>query len=108
MDFDESDGAIWPMYVTPEGDKYGFCPAKATWDLQISHLYQSLVITAETGNLLYNGSIQDQPNWYVDLLAWFLSRYDQYKFLSKADMILGDSSKSKPSNKPSPSRIRQR
>jgi hypothetical protein len=37
------------------------------------------------------GGLYDQPAWLMDLLSWFLPKYEIMKFLRKADMILGGS-----------------
>lgn len=91
-DFDHTDGAIWPMRLLDGGQAYGFCPGKATWDKEATHLYNILVLSYETKQLLYNGGIAKQPGWYIDLLSWFVTRYDENKFYSRASAILGTSS----------------
>ena len=93
FDFDHTDGAIWPMRIQEGGSLYGFCPAKATWDQEIVSLYNLLVVSYETKQLLYTGGIADQPGWFVDLLSWFVSRYDENKFYSRAQSILGSNNK---------------
>lgn len=65
-----------------------------------------LSIAAETGNLWASGGVKDQPDWFIELLSWFLPRYDTMKFIAKADMILGGSQKSTKKNKPGPSRLK--
>jgi hypothetical protein len=92
-DFNSKDGSIWPMYVHKGGELFGFCPAKATWDPGTQELYKMLLVAAETGALYYDGGIADQPYWFIDLLAWFLPRYDSIKFEGKARSVLGDGSK---------------
>jgi hypothetical protein len=94
------------MYINQNGEKYGFCPGKATWDTEATEIYSLLLISAETGNLIYAGGIADQPAWFIDLLSWFLPRYDNMKFVAKADMILGGDSKKSASKTPGPGRIR--
>jgi len=92
------------MYVYQGGDTYGFCPAKSTWDSETQELFKLLLISTETGQLLYNGGICNQPAWYIDLLAWFLPRFDNMRFASKAEMILGGDGKSKSKPAPTPRR----
>lgn len=58
-------------------------------------MFNLLTISADTGNLYCAGGVGDQPEWYVDLLTFFLPIYDRLKFIAKAKMILGDS-KQKP------------
>jgi hypothetical protein len=55
-----------------------------------------LVLCYETKQLLYKGAIADQPAWFIDLIAWFIPRYDEIKFYSRAKSILGDGSSNKP------------
>jgi hypothetical protein len=76
--------------VTREGEQFSFCPGKATWDHTVSSVYSSLMICAETGNLWNSGGISDQPLWFIELLSIFLMRYNDHKFYSRAQAILGD------------------
>jgi hypothetical protein len=43
--------------------------------------------------MLKAGGLEDQPMWFIELLGWFIPRMDSLKFASKANMILGGSSK---------------
>lgn len=94
------------MYVNKGGTLYGFCPAKVLREQDTVQLFHVLLISAETGQMLYNGGIIDQPEWFIDLLGWFIPAYDQMKFGAKADMILGGdgTSASKIPNKVNPRR----
>lgn len=78
------------MYVERGGTLFGFCPGKSTWDAEAVAIYQALVVTAETGIMLEDGSLSQQPDWWIDLLAWFLPYYSDQKFYSRARSILGD------------------
>lgn len=78
------------MYVERGGTLYGFCPGKSTWDHEAAAIYQALVVTAETGIMLEDGPISQQPDWWIDLLGWFLPYYSDQKFYSRARAILGD------------------
>lgn len=98
------------MYVEKGGNLYGFCPGKATWDPEASAIVQALVVTAETGIMLEDGPLSQQPEWWVDLLSWFLPYYSDQKFYSRARTILGNgkeatgggnSRRTGPKNKPS-------
>lgn len=91
----EDNGAVFPIMVTSEGQQYGFCPAKSTWDPSISSVYNSLMICAETGNLWNSGGISNQPSWFIELLSIFILRYNDHKFYSRAQAILGDGKASK-------------
>jgi hypothetical protein len=91
MDFTDKDGAAWPMYVSdPRGELYNFCPGKAQWDEEAKAIYRLLIISAETGTMLQAGGLEEQPEWWIELLSFFLVRYDQTKFYSRASAILGD------------------
>jgi hypothetical protein len=84
------------MYVEKGGTLYGFCPGKATWDSEAVGLYRLLIVAAETGTMLDNGSLSEQSDYWIELLAWFLPFYDNQKFVSRAKMILGDGSTNGP------------
>lgn len=92
-DFTHKDHAgVFPIMVSKEGEQFGFCPGKATWDPSIVSVYNSLVMTAETGNLWNSGGLSDQPAWFIELLSLFLVRYNDHKFWSRAKAIMGDGS----------------
>lgn len=95
-DFTSDDSAVFPMYVEKGGTLYGFCPGKATWDSEAVGLYRLLIVAAETGTMLDNGSLSEQSDYWIELLAWFLPFYDNQKFVSRAKMILGDGSTNGP------------
>ena len=92
------------MKVSSTGSSFGFCPGKATWDLDTRQVYELLILSCETNQLLYKGGIADQPAWFIDLLSWFAPRYDQQKFYSRAAAIFGDGKKSKGNDSGSNSR----
>jgi hypothetical protein len=56
-------------------------------------LYRVLLVSAETGAMWQQGGLSEQPEWFVDLLAWFLPHHDLFKFSSKAKMVLGEGDK---------------
>lgn len=89
-DFTEADGSLWPITITPGGAQFSFCPGKATWDREAVALVSTLRLAAETGMMLEAGGIADQPDWWIDMLGWFVPAYDQHKFMSRARAILGD------------------
>ena len=89
------------MYVHQGGALYGFCPAKSTWDAETVNLFNTLVVALKYGKLLDDKSLLDQPSFFIDLLAWFSTVYEQTEFASRMRMIFGDGSKKKtqgPSN----------
>jgi hypothetical protein len=81
------------MYVQKGGELYGFCPAKSTWDGQTGHLFRILKIASETGAMWSDGPLSEQPEWFIDVLSWFLTKHDFAKFQTKARMVLGDGKK---------------
>jgi len=84
---------------------YNFCPGKATWDIGLANTFQQLLIISELKQFPNGKPLNDQDDWFADLVAWFLPAYDLMKFVKKADMILG-SSKEIPSKIKAPSRGR--
>lgn len=92
-DFTEDDDpSIFPIYIHKGGAQYGFCPAKATWDDEVATLFRTLHIAATTGAMWENGSLKEQPTWWVELLSWFIQRYDGENFSSKVRAVMGDGS----------------
>lgn len=81
---------MWPMRLQEGGDSFGFCPAKATWDPEVTQLYRLCQISYETGTMWEPGGLKEQPDWFIELLSWFISVYDNTKFYSRARAILGD------------------
>lgn len=86
----KDNGSVFPIMVTRDGEQFSFCPGKATWDPTVSNIFSSLMISAETGNLWNSGGISEQPSWFIELLSIFLMRYNDHKFYSRAQAILGD------------------
>lgn len=80
------------MGIEPGGTLFSFCPGKATWDRETMSTYHLLTIASETGALYLTGGLVDQPDWFVDLLGWFLPRYNDRQFYSRAKAIFGDGS----------------
>lgn len=78
------------MYVQQGGELYGFCPAKATWDPWTVNMYRALMVAVTTGSQWEDGGLGNQPEWWIDLLSWFATRYDITNFHRKAVMVLGD------------------
>lgn len=100
-DYTQKDASFFPIAINDFGSAYGFCPGKTTWDYNLVSLYRLLVLSCETKKLLYDGGIYSQPGWYVELLSWFVTRYDETKFYSRAQAILGsDTKKSKSGSQP--------
>jgi hypothetical protein len=93
--FTQKDGALWPMSVLKGGTTYGFCPAKSTWDHALVNWYNILVIVAETGQIPDGKPLVEQDAEFIEVLAWFLPRYQQLRFAQNAEIILGGSETSK-------------
>lgn len=90
MDFTaKDDPSVFPIYVTPGSSLFSFCPAKATWDKEAVALYRSLKIAAESGTMWVGGGIADQPDWWIELLSWFLPRYNDLRFSGRVRGFLG-------------------
>ena len=89
-DFTEQDGNAFPVYITQGGGLYGFCPSKVARDDHASvQVFQLLMIAAETGAMLRTGGLEDQPDWFIEMLGWLIPRLDLAKFASKVSMVTG-------------------
>lgn len=75
------------MYVNKGGSSFGFCPGKATWDLRASKILRLAILAAETGVMYQTGGLAEQPSWWVDLLSWFIPRYNTRKFDMRVESI---------------------
>lgn len=92
-DFTSDDGIMWPIEINKGGEKYGFCPGKATWDPEYTRLYRLMSLAAESGDWRYlDGGMVDQPSWWIDNISWFIQSYKQAQFVSRAKSVLGDGS----------------
>jgi hypothetical protein len=89
----EKDKGPWPIYINQGGELYNFCPAKATWSYQVASIFRLLVISSETGAMIEEGGLNNQPSWFVEHLSWFAPRYHDYKFHQKANKILSSFAK---------------
>jgi hypothetical protein len=90
-DFTAEDGSFWPIQISQGGELFGFCPGKATWDIEVVSIFRLLIVCAETGNInLINGSITEQPSWWIEVISWFVPLYKQIQFGQRVKMILGD------------------
>lgn len=81
------------MYVSKGGQTFGFCPGKATWDHEAMLTFKMLIVAAETGCHYNAGGLEDQPQWWIDLLSWFIPRYDDLKFYSRVRNVVGGDNK---------------
>jgi len=68
---------------------FGFCPGKATWYPEPQKLFRLLVLASETGQPLYSGGLAEQPDWSVEMLAWFVPEYRDLQFIKRASAIFG-------------------
>lgn len=85
----------FPIQLEKGGNLFGFCPAKATWDPAASQMFKILYLASQQKALLYSGGLADQPDWFVEMLAWFAPQFDSMMFTSKAKQVLGDGDKMK-------------
>lgn len=94
-DFTDKDNeVVFPIKLQDSGGSYGFCPAKVLRDdIETTELFKTFVLSTETGQLPYGGSILKQPYWVVDILSWFIPIYNKLKWISNAKMILSTDKK---------------
>lgn len=92
------------MRIYDGGELYGFCPSKATWDAEAVLLYRSLVVATQCGTMWERGSLSEQPSWWIELLSWFVQKYNHEVFVQRAKMVLGDGSEAKKLNSARPNR----
>jgi len=94
FDFTEKDNAsIFPMHVEKGGPQFGFCPGKATWDIEVAEIYKLLEITYHTKHLPFVGPLLEQPAWFIDCLHSFITMYDDYRFASRQKAMWGSDKK---------------
>ncbi len=97
-DFTEADNkmgpngyveVVWPIQIDAGGPTWTFCPGKATWDPEATGVFRLLLISATTGTMLEKGGLLDQPEWFIELLAWFLPRLEELSFNLKFEKVAG-------------------
>lgn len=89
--FGPEDGIIFPIQISQGGERYGFCPGKATWNPEYTKIFQLMSLAAESGDYHYvEGGIVDQPSWWIENVSWFIQTYKQLQFTGRAKSILGD------------------
>lgn len=74
----------------------------------VDEVLSLLTLSMEVQCLYNEGGIIDQPPWFIELLSYFAPIYDKLKFISKAKMVLGDSSTSTPKKGPARQASRRR
>ena len=90
FDFTMKDNpAVWPIHIIKGGPGFGFCPGKATWDVDAAELYKMLELTYHLKMLPYQGNLMDQPSWFVDVLHWFVVTYDEMKVMTRQQKLWG-------------------
>jgi hypothetical protein len=94
-DFTSEDGNVFPIMIRKDGQRYGFCPAKVTWDDSVLWWYRMLTVCAETNQLPNGEPVVYQSVEWIELLSWFLPVYDQMKFKRNLEMIFGSGENSK-------------
>lgn len=80
-DFTHRDDIIFPMPIQKGGTKYGFCPGKITQagEMDAKRIFDVLILSSETNQLLYSGGLMEQPAWFIEQLTWLMPRHKQYK-----------------------------
>lgn len=100
-DFDIGDGSAFPIQMTTGGPQFGFCPAKVTRDDPESMMiFQTLTAILETNTWPRAGGLEDQEDFWVELVSLFGPFRRQMEFNEKFNLIaqsLGGGSKSSPS-----------
>jgi len=71
------------MQIRKGGERYPFCPGKASWDLDAQALFRLLIVSAEMKTLPASGGVMDQTVDIIETLAWFLPMYDWSNFPRK-------------------------
>lgn len=90
-DFTHKDDIIFPMPIQKGGARYGFCPGKVTQlgEMNAKRIFDMLILSSETNQLLYAGGIMDQPAWFVEQLSWFMPRHKQIKHFQEQKAMWG-------------------
>lgn len=78
---------IFPIEITKGGNLYGFCPGKVRWDQRNGRLFRILMTAAESGTMLVEGGVSDQPDWWVELVGWFVPVLRNMTFYSRVNTI---------------------
>jgi hypothetical protein len=66
--------------VDERGQKYTFCPGKATWFERTARVYQECYFAFHTGILPKEGHFQDQDELFVEAYPAFVHHYTQRKY----------------------------
>jgi len=106
-EFTHEDGPLWPMFIYKEGEPYGFCPGKATWDSRAVEYFHHLVLIAHLKILPQAGGLNAQDSELIHDLAWFLRQYDMMDFMRKAEAIFGGGDSAN-SSQPKPNKRTQK
>lgn len=85
----------FPIQMSSGGASFGFCPAKVLRDdLYTVSLYKTLVCILETGTWPSAGGLDNQAEFWIDLVAEFAPYRRQVEFHQRftliAKAILGD------------------
>jgi len=88
-DYTSKDKNIFPIKLTPDGHPFGFCPAKAKLDNRALFLSNIFTVACETKQLYYPGGINNQPQWFIDILCWYAPMYDNIKWYSRMNSLFG-------------------
>ena len=87
-DFDEKDGAAFPIYLFPGGPSFGFCPAKIERDdTETVMIFNTLVAILITGTWPEIGGLNIQEAFWVDLVSEYGPVYDDMKFNQRLSQV---------------------
>ncbi len=64
-----------PIRVDTNGNKYPFCPGKATWYPQMDLVFKQCLVAKETGILPEGGTLEDQSQLFYDCFHTFIEKY---------------------------------
>lgn len=97
-DFTEKDNAaVFPIQLTKGGPTFGFCPAKILRDDPVAaDIYTTLVAILETGVWPKAGGIEDQDDYWVDMVAQFGPMRRTIEFSERFKMVAGSISGGNP------------
>lgn len=68
------------MSVGKHGIKYKFCPGKATWDREITELFEQCLVARQTGILPGRGAFEDQHWLFCDVFPYFIEVWDKLRY----------------------------
>lgn len=87
-DFDEKDGAQFPIQMTRGGPLFGFCPAKVERDdPETMSIFALLSAILETNTWPQAGGIEEQEYFWVELVSEFGPFRRSLEFNQRYEMV---------------------